>query len=54
MDFTVALLLGLHREETHVLPPSPTPSQIVQVETARRTFWTLFVNESVIAHFAVN
>ncbi|EIN04455.1 hypothetical protein PUNSTDRAFT_128311 [Punctularia strigosozonata HHB-11173 SS5] len=45
----MALLLGLHREETHVLPPNPTPNQIVQVETARRTFWTLFVNDRSVS-----
>lgn len=41
----VAFLLGLHRNDTHQLPENPTPADIITAEEARRTFWTLYINE---------
>jgi hypothetical protein len=41
----VAYLLGLHLEETHVLPENPTTTDVIQAEEARRLFWTLYLNE---------
>lgn len=37
----VAGILRLHREETYNLPPDATTDEIVDSETARRTFWVL-------------
>lgn len=41
IDFVVAGLLRLHREETYNLPANATTEEIVKAEIARRTFWVL-------------
>ncbi|TFK51432.1 hypothetical protein OE88DRAFT_1659456 [Heliocybe sulcata] len=41
----MAFLLGLHKEETHAVPPTAPRDHIIAAEEARRTFWTLYVND---------
>ncbi|EPQ53165.1 hypothetical protein GLOTRDRAFT_140076 [Gloeophyllum trabeum ATCC 11539] len=41
----MAFLLGLHKEETHAVPPGSPRDQIIAAEEARRTFWTLYIND---------
>ncbi|KZT30307.1 hypothetical protein NEOLEDRAFT_323733 [Neolentinus lepideus HHB14362 ss-1] len=41
----MAFLLGLHKEETHAVPPTAPPDHIIAAEEARRTFWTLYIND---------
>lgn len=47
----VAGILRLHREETYNLPPKATTDDIVDSETARRTFWVLESKSSASKKF---
>jgi len=38
---TMAGMLGLHREETYCLPPDARPSEVVEMESKRRTLWMI-------------
>ncbi|KDQ57988.1 hypothetical protein JAAARDRAFT_193473 [Jaapia argillacea MUCL 33604] len=45
----MAFLLGLHKEETHAVPPNAPPDQIIAAEESRRTFWTLLINDRCVS-----